>query len=133
MIRTLSYSLLAACLLTGCAPGRQIRMINLTDAPAMVRLEIKEDSIHQSPFYMYNATEVRFPLRAGRGPAIRLSMGPGQWTPSAIKALADDLEHFTLESRTGTIELKDAEAITAFLLPRRRGIGHKRIELVFRD
>ena len=116
-------------LITGCDPFQRIRMKNDTADEGEIVIFIKEDSIHRSPFFISNSKEVRFLVRPGKNGTIHLSCGIGNWTPSAVKNLADDLESIKIRSSGNEVHLASEEEITAFLLSRRTGLDKGTIDI----
>jgi hypothetical protein len=104
-------------------------MKNNTAGEAEVIISIKEDSIHSSPFYISNSKEVNFLVLPGKKGRINLSCGIGNWTPVAVKNLADDLESIKIRGNGTEIHLTSEEQITSYLLSKRTGIDKGTIDI----
>lgn len=121
---------LVALLLAGCDPMRRIQMKNESSGEAEIIFKIKEDSLHKSPFYISSRQEQPFRLTKDKpGNAINMSAGIGNWTPSHLRTVVDDLEAMTIRWQGGEIKLEDEESIFNFLLSRRKGLGKDKIAI----
>jgi hypothetical protein len=69
------------------------------------------------------------------GPAhdIRMSFGVGTWTKNAVNNLVDDLDSLVIRWNNREIRLGAQEEIRDYLMPRRKGVGKDKIEILLKD
>ena len=114
-----------------CDPARRINMKNNTGADAEITWVIKEDSLHSSPFFITASKEQKFELKADSpGNAIYMSAGVGTWTPKYLREIVNDLDTVIIRWNDKELKLSSEEEIFGFLLPRRKGVGKDKIEIL---
>lgn len=119
---------------TSCDPMRRINMKNRTGGPAEVTWMIKADSINASPFFISSSKDVTFQLpHSGPAHDIRMSFGVGTWTKNAVNNLVDDLDSLVIRWNNREIRLGAPEEIRDYLMPRRKGVGKDKIEILLKD
>ena len=123
---------LTLLILQSCDPMRRIRMTNKSGSEASITWVIKEDSIHQSPFFISSTKKQKFVLPADARP-IRLSAGMGTWTKRELRNVVNDLDSVLIEWNNGSIRLGSEEDIMSFLMTRRRGLGKDKIDIVIKN
>jgi hypothetical protein len=124
-------SLFITLLLLSCDPAKRIQMKNNSGADAEIIWTIKEDSIHKSGFYISNSKELKFALKPSKPyNEVMMTLGIGTWSMEAIKNCADDLESLVIRSSKAEVKLETVDAITEFLLARRKGFGKSKIEIL---
>jgi hypothetical protein len=120
--------------LMSCDPARRINMKNDTGADAEITWIIKEDSLHSSPFFITSAKEQKFELKADSpGNAIYMSAGVGTWTPKYLREIVNDLDTVIIRWKDKELKLSSEDEIFGFLLPRRKGVGKDKIEILLKD
>lgn len=121
-----------AYLLVACTPYRRIDMKNRSGGNVQINWKLKEsDSLIQSPFFMYNSETVTFELQNAKPyNEVKMSFGQGSWKRDTLAYITSWLESLEIKSDSGTIMLKSPEEIYSFLLPRRKGIGKRKIEIL---
>lgn len=130
----LFFFLLAVIIGSGCDPMRRINMKNRSDGPAEITWVIKQDSINSSPFFMSSSRDVLFNLPDDDSSHdIRMSFGVGTWTKNAVLNLVDDLDSLVIRWRNQEIRLGSSDEIRDFLMPRRKGVGKDKIEIMLRN
>jgi len=133
MKTTLITAGMAGLLFASCEPARRIVMKNESGAPASVTWNIKEDSIHSSPFFISNSREMRFDLTPGRpGNRIPISCGIGSWTIRELNQVLDDLDSLEISSHSEEKCLRTEKEMREYLLPKRKGLDKGRIEIVLK-
>lgn len=125
--------LLALLLLSACHSARRINIINRTSDEAEIEWVIKEDSIHRSKLYISNSDTVRFTVHS-KPPynKIKMSFGPGNWTPKELKNFTDDLHYLKMKWNAGFIKLDSTHRILDFLIIRRNGLDNSQINIVLK-
>ena len=128
------FLIIVSLLLTGCDPLRRINMKNRSGGEAMIIWTIKTDSINSSPFFLSSDTEVKFELKAEKPQnEIYMSFGVGTWTPTVLNKLVDDLESLVIRWNHHELKIESEDGIKNFLMPRRKGLGKRKIEITIRD
>jgi len=125
--------ILLILLVAACDPNRRINMINRTNEDVEFTWKIKEDSIKQSPLFMSNSATVHFTLK-NKKPSNRISMsaGVGNWTKTELEQFTNDLESMEIKWRNESIKLDTCTKIMDYLVLRRKGVGHRKINLVIK-
>ena len=133
-MKTALFIIILIVTMAACDPARRINMRNESGGDAEITWVIKEDSLHQSPFFITSSKEQKFELKNDKpGNAILMSAGVGTWTPRYLKEVVNDLDSVVIKWNGKELTLRSEEEILAFLLPRRMGIGKEKIEINLKD
>jgi hypothetical protein len=62
-----------------------------------------------------------------------MSFGVGTWTKNAVNNLVDDLDSLVIRWNNREIRLGAPEEIRDYLMPRRKGVGKDKIEIMLKD
>ena len=125
------FLLTAIYFLSGCSPFRKINMRNRSGGNVEFTWTIKEaDSLFNNPFFISNSRTVKFELKP-EAPynEVKMSFGVGSWPRDSLALLTNSLESLEIKTPSSTIQLNSPEEIYAFLFPRRKGIGNRKIEI----
>lgn len=124
--------LLAVCCFAHCSPFRKINMKNQSGGNVEITWTIKEaDSLFNNPFFISNSRTLKFELKPHKPyNEVKMSFGIGSWSRDSLDILTKTLESLEIKSSDRTIQLNSPEDIYAFLLPRRKGFGNRKIEIV---
>lgn len=116
---------------TGCSPFRKIDMKNQSGGAVEITWTIKEaDSLFANPFFISNSRTLKFELKPDQPyNEVNMSFGIGSWPKETLETLTKTLESLEIKSASKTIQLNSPEDIYAFLLPRRKGFGNRKIEI----
>ena len=126
-------SLLALAAIWGCDPVRRIDMKNETADTVKFIWTLNEDSLMNNPFLLSNSKKLEFVLYPPKVKSIKMSFGPGSWTPKDVQKLVGFLESFQIQSASQRIRIDSLSTLKDFLLARRRGVGGARIEIAVKD
>ena len=127
------YLLLIFCILAVCcSPMRKINIKNRSGNDIDVTWKLKElDSLYLSPFFISNSKTVAFHLKSDKPyNNIKMSFGMGSWPKDTLTQITERLESLEIKSAGGTIFLDSSDKIFSFLYHRRKGIGHRKIEIM---
>ena len=91
---------------------------------------LNEDSLSNNPFLLSNSKELKFDLYSPKRDEIKMSFGPGNWSPKEIQRLVGHLTSLEIISSTQRIKIDSLPLLKDFLLARRKGVGGARIEIV---
>ena len=124
--------LLAACCFAQCSPFRKINMKNQSGGNVEITWTLKEaDSLFTNPFFISSSRTLKFELKPNKPyNEVKMSFGIGSWPRDTLAILTKTLESLEIKSSDRTIQLSSPEDIYAFLLPRRKGFGNRKIEIV---
>lgn len=120
------------CLIWNCSPLRKINMKNRSGGDVEITWTLKDvDSIYTSPFFISNSRVVKFKLQP-EAPynTVKMSFGMGSWPKDTLQMITSKLESLEIKSANGTILLDSSDKIFSFLYHRRKGIGHRKIEIL---
>lgn len=117
----------AAC---SCSPVRRIDMKNAGTDTVEFIWTMNEDSLVNNPFMLSNSKELKFTLYPPKRSQIKISFGPGNWSPSEVQKLVGHLESLEIKSAAKRIRIDSLPLLKEFLLARRKGVGGARIEIV---
>ena len=115
----------------GCSPFRKIDMKNESGGAVEITWTLKEaDSLFTNPFFISNSRTVKFELKPEQPyNEVKMSFGIGSWPRDTLEILTKTLESLEIKSANRMIQLNSPEDIYAFLLPRRKGFGNRKIEI----
>ena len=113
-----------------CDPVRRIDVKNQSSDTAHVIWTLNEDSLMNNPFLISNSKELKFALYSPKREEIKMSFGPGNWSPKEVQKLVGHLTSLEIISATQRIKIDSLPLLKDFLLARRRGVGGARIEIV---
>ena len=132
MKNTIVAFITALLLISGCSPFRKINMRNQSGGDVEITWTLKEaDSLFVNPFFISNSRTVKFELKPDKPyNEVKMSFGIGSWPRDTLAILTKTLESLEIKSADRSILLNSPEAIYAFLLPRRKGIGNRKIEIL---
>ena len=121
------FCLIGVC----CSPLRKINIKNRSGSDIDITWKLKDlDSLYLSPFFMSNSRTVAFHLKSDAPHNnIKMSFGMGSWPKDTLSAITERLESLEIKSKGGTIFLDSSDKIFSFLYHRRKGIGHRKIEI----
>ena len=133
-MKKVAFCIVITIAVVACDPARRINMKNETDSNAEITWIIKEDSVHNSPFFIASSKEQKFDLKPeSPGNAIYMSAGIGTWTPRYLREIVNDLDSVIIRWNEKEIKLGSEDEIMNFLMPRRRGIGKDKIIITLKD
>ena len=113
-----------------CDPVRRIDIKNNSADTAHIIWTLNEDSLSNNPFLLSNSKELKFDLYSPKRDEIKMSFGPGNWSPKEIQRLVGHLTSLEIISSTQRIKIDSLPLLKDFLLARRKGVGGARIEIV---
>lgn len=116
--------------LLSCNPVRRIDMKNESADTAEVIWTLNEDSLINNPFLISNSKELKFSLYSPKRKEIKMSFGPGNWSPGEVDKLVGHLTSLEIISATQRIKIDSLPLLRQFLLARRKGVGGARIEIL---
>jgi hypothetical protein len=122
--------LLGLIILSSCDSVRRIDMKNYSSDTAKVIWNLNEDSLMNNPFLLSNSKQLMFDLHPPKRNQIKMSFGPGGWSPKEVEKLVGHLKSLEIISATQRIKIDSLPLLKEFLLARRKGIGGMRIEIV---
>lgn len=125
--------LISANIFIGCDSVRRIDMKNRSGDSAEIIWTLNEDKLMNNPFLLSNSKELKFKLYGPKNNDIKMSFGPGNWSPSEVQKLISSLESLEIISSSQKIKIDSLPLLKEFLLARRKGIGGARIEIVVQD
>jgi hypothetical protein len=119
-------------LMQGCSPFRKINMRNQSGGNVEITWTLKEaDSLYTNPFFMGSSRTLKFELKPEKPyNEVKMSFGIGSWPRDTLAIITKGLESLEIKSAGGLIQLNSPEDIYAFLLPRRKGFSHRKIEIL---
>lgn len=125
-----SLSALVLLALLSCNSVRRIDMKNFSADTASVVWTLNEGSLSNNPFMISNSKELKFDLYGPKRNQIKMSFGPGGWSPGEVELLVNKLSSLEIISSTQRIKIDSLPLLKDFLLARRKGVGGGRIEIV---
>ena len=125
-----SLILLVIIAMFSCDPVRRIDMKNQSNDTAYVIWTLNEDSLMNNPFLISNSKQLKFDLYHPKRKEIKMSFGPGNWSPKEVQKLVGHLTSLEIISSTQRIRIDSLPLLREFLLARRKGVGGARIEIV---
>ena len=107
-------------------------MKNQSGGNVEITWTLKEaDSLFTNPFFISSSRTLKFELKPNKPyNEVKMSFGIGSWPRDTLAILTKTLESLEIKSSDRTIQLSSPEDIYAFLLPRRKGFGNRKIEIV---
>lgn len=117
----------AAC---SCSSVRRIDMKNTGTDTVEFIWTMNEDSLTNNPFMISNSKELKFALYPPKRSQIKMSFGPGNWSPTQVEKLVNHLVSLEIKSATQRIKIDSLPLLKEFLLARRKGADGGRIEIV---
>ena len=125
-----SLLILSVLTILSCDPVRRIDIKNNSADTAHIIWTLNEDSLSNNPFLLSNSKELKFDLYSPKRDEIKMSFGPGNWSPKEIQRLVGHLTSLEIISSTQRIKIDSLPLLKDFLLARRKGVGGARIEIV---
>ena len=125
-----SILILGVIAMFSCDPVRRIDMKNEGADTAHVIWTLNEDSLSNNPFLISNSKQLKFDLYPPKRKAIKMSFGPGNWSPTEVQKLVGHLTSLEIISHSQRIKIDSLPLLREFLLARRKGVGGARIEIL---
>jgi len=117
---TLCLIIAIAC---SCNDLRRIAMRNKSSDTAEIIWTLNEDSLTNNPFLISNSKELKFLLYPPNTKEIKMSFGPGNWSPSQVQKLVGYLVSLEIKTAKQRIKIDSLPLLKDYLLARRKGIG----------
>jgi hypothetical protein len=112
-----------------CHGVRRIAMQNKSNDTAEIIWTLNEDSLANNPFLISNSKELKFTLFPPKTKEIKMSFGPGNWSPTQVQKLVGFLESLEIKSAKQRIKIDSLPLLKDYLLARRKGIGGATISI----